>query len=161
MLQDLFGTHTAAAIQFIKYSIGGGVATGVHIIFFHLVAWKLFAALQPNDWAVRSFKLTTQELDDDVRARNSMFANGAAFLVSNYVAYLIYIYWIFVPGRHHWVIELGLFYIVSGVSIVLGTSLMGYLIRRFGILTSHAFCSNLLTALLINFVMRKYFIFSG
>lgn len=90
-----------------------------------------------------------------------MLGNGVAFLVSNMVAYLINIYWVFVPGRYRWVIEIGLFYLVSGVAIAIGTSIMGVLIKRFGMLTTYAFGSNLIAALLINYAMRKYFIFNG
>ena len=77
------------------------------------------------------------------------------------MAYLINIYWVFVPGRYHWVLEITLFYLVSGVAIVIGTSIMGVLIRRFGMLTTYAFASNLFAALMINYAMRKFFIFNG
>ncbi len=90
-----------------------------------------------------------------------MKGNGVAFLISNLVAYLINIYWVFLPGRYHWVIEIGLFYIVSAVALVIGTSIMGFLIRRFGMLTTYAFGSNIFAALMINYAMRKFFIFTG
>jgi putative flippase GtrA len=76
-------------------------------------------------------------------------------------AYLINIYWVFVPGRYHWIVEVALFYLVSGVAIVIGTSIMGVLIRRLGMLTTYAFTSNLLAGLMINYAMRKFFIFNG
>jgi predicted MFS family arabinose efflux permease len=125
------------------------------------VAWKVFYALQADDWFVRVFNLPIEELDDATRSRNSMLGNAAAFLVSNLVAYLINIYWVFIPGRYRWVIEIALFYLVSGVAIAIGTSIMGVLIKRFGMLTTYAFGSNLIAALLINYAMRKYFIFNG
>jgi predicted MFS family arabinose efflux permease len=128
---------------------------------FHLVAWKIFFALQADDWFVRLFNLPVQQLDDSSRSRNSMKGNGVAFVISNLVAYLINIYWVFVPGRYHWILEIGLFYLVSGVAIVIGTALMGFLIRRFGMLTTYAFGSNIFAALMINYAMRKFFIFSG
>ncbi len=132
-----------------------------HILVFHLIAWKMFFALQPDDWFVRLLKLPIQELDDTTRSRNSMRANGIAFVISNLVAYLINIYWVFVSGRYNWLVEIGLFYLVSGVAIIIGTVLMGFLIRRFGMLTTYAFGSNIFTALMINYAMRKYFIFNG
>jgi putative flippase GtrA len=127
---------------------------------FHLAAWKLFFALQANDWFVRLLKLPIREVDDTTRSRNSMKANGMAFVISNLVAYLINIYWVFVPGRHHWIVEILLFYLVSGVAIVIGTALMGFLIRRFGMLTTYAFGANIFAALMINYAMRKFFIFN-
>jgi putative flippase GtrA len=90
-----------------------------------------------------------------------MKANGAAFIISNFVAYVLNIYWVFVPGRHHWMVEIGLFYLVSGVAIAIGTAVMGFLIRRFGMLTTYAFASNLFAAVMINYAMRKFVIFNG
>jgi putative flippase GtrA len=130
-------------------------------LVFHLAAWKLFFALQANDWFARLLKLQVQKLDNNTRSRNSMKANGVAFVISNLVAYLINIYWVFVSGRYPWIVEIGLFYIVSGVAIVIGTGLMGFLIRRFGMLTTYAFGANIFTAIMINYAMRKFFIFKG
>ena len=159
---NLFSANESGnLLQFIKYGISGCIATSTHILVFHLVAWKLFFALQANDWFVRLLNLPIQELDDTTRSRNSMKANAVAFLISNLVAYLINIYWVFVPGRYYWIIEIGLFYLVSGVAIVIGTALMGFLIRRFGMLTTYAFGANVFAALMINYAMRKFFIFNG
>ena len=90
-----------------------------------------------------------------------MKANAIAFVISNLVAYLINIYWVFVPGRYHWIIEIAFFYLVSGIAIVIGTVVMGFLIRRFGMLTTYAFGANIFSAFMINYGMRKFFIFKG
>ncbi len=148
-------------IQFIKYALAGGVATGVHITFFHLFAWKFFPALQANDWAVTILKLPVAELGDQDRSRNSMIDNILAFLIANMVASLINVWWVFKPGRHPWFVELGLFYAVSGISVAIGTVLMGMLIRRYGMRTTYAFGANLVSAVLINYAARKFFIFQG
>jgi putative flippase GtrA len=160
-IASFLGNDSGNLFQFIKYGVSGCIATAIHIIIFHLVAWKVFFAMQAEDWFVRVFNLPVQELDDATRSRNSMFSNATAFLVSNLVAYLINIHWVFVPGRYHWVLEITLFYLVSGVAIVIGTSIMGVLIRRFGMLTTYAFASNVFAALMINYAMRKFFIFNG
>lgn len=151
----------AALIQFVKYSIAGGIATIAHITIFHLVAWKLFPSLGPNDHAVRFFRLRIREVNDYSRARNSMIGNFIAFLFSNMVAYVINILWVFERGRHAIAVEILFFYLVSGISTMIGTMLMGLLIKRFGLLTTYAFSSNIVAAILINYVMRKYFIFLG
>lgn len=161
IIDQLVSGETGNLVQFIKYALSGAVATATHILVFHLAAWKMFFALQPDDWFARFFSLPVGELDDAARSRNSMKANGVAFVISNLVAYVINIYWVFVPGRHHWIVEIGLFYLVSGLAIVIGTGLMGLLIRRFGLLTTYAFGSNLVAALMINYAARKFFIFSG
>jgi putative flippase GtrA len=68
---------------------------------------------------------------------------------------------VFHRGRHHWLLEIGLFYAVSGVSLVIGTTLQTALIGHFGLTTTVAFGANLVTALLINYAMRKFVIFKG
>jgi len=152
---------SAAIVQFIKYGLAGGLATTTHIIVFHLTAWKVFPALQEKDHAVRFLKLSIRKVNDATRARNSMTSNFSAFLTSNMVAYITNILWVFEGGKYHFIIEILLFYAVSGISIFLGTLLMGILIKRYGILTTYAFGSNIVTAIMINYAMRKFFIFHG
>ncbi len=148
-------------IQFIKYALAGGLATVTHIFVFHLVGWKLFPCLQKKDHFVKLLKLKLPELSNKQRSRNSMFANGIAFLLSNMVAYITNVLWVFQSGRHSIIVEIALFYAVSGVSVFLGTVLMGWLIKRFGLLTTYAFASNIFTAVMINYVLRKFVIFQG
>lgn len=151
----------AALIQFIKYALAGGVATLTHISLFHLIAWKLFPSLGPNDHAVRFFHLRIREVNDYSRARNSMIGNVIAFFFSNMVAYIMNILWVFERGRHSLALEILLFYLVSGLSTMIGTMLMGMLIKRFHLLTTYAFAANIVSAVLINYALRKYFIFVG
>jgi putative flippase GtrA len=161
IVDQFLAPETGNLFQFLKYAISGCIAVSVHILIFHVVAWKVFFALQADDWFARLLNLPMYELDDATRSRNSMKANAIAFVISNLVAYLINIYWVFVPGRYHWIIEIALFYLVSGVAIVIGTAVMGLLIRRFGILTTYAFGANIFSAFMINYGMRKFFIFKG
>jgi putative flippase GtrA len=90
-----------------------------------------------------------------------MIGNVIAFLFSNMVAYLINSFWVFERGRHSLLVEVVLFYLVSGISMAIGTVLMGLLIRRLHLLTTFAFGANLVSAVMINYVMRKYLIFLG
>ncbi len=161
LIEQFMGRDASPLIQFIKYAIAGGIATAVHITVFHICAWKLFPALQEQDWAVKLLGLRVAPEDDRLRSRNSMIDNGIAFLFSNMTAYLVNIFWVFEPGRYHWLVEVGLFYAVSGVSVVIGTALMGWLIRRYGMTTTYAFITNLVSALLINYAMRRFVIFNG
>lgn len=148
-------------IQFIKYGLAGGLATVTHIAVFHLAAWKLFPALQPKDHLVRLLALQLRPIEEHHRARNSMICNVLAFLVSNMVAYITNVLWVFQAGRHPFIIEIALFYCVSGLSVLIGTLLMGLLIKRFGMLTTYAFVANIVSAVLINYAVRKFFIFQG
>ena len=148
-------------VQFIKYAISGGLATFVHIVIFHLVAWKIFPSLQENDFFITILGITVTEVNLATRSLNSMLSNGVAFICSNMVAYLTNVFWVFKSGRHSRIIELGLFYLVSGVSVVIGTSMMGFLIRYYGMQTTYAFTVNIVSAVMINYSMRKFYIFKG
>lgn len=161
ILKQFTSREHTPLIQFIKYAISGGIATAVHICLFYFCAYKLLPAISAQDPVAKALHLTVVTVSDAVRARNSMIDNGAAFLLSNLTAYLLNIFWVFQSGRHHWLMEIGLFYLVSGISVVIGSSLMGYLINHYGLLTTVAFGANILTSLLINFVLRKYVIFKG
>ena len=133
----------------------------MHIVVFYLVAWKIFPALQENDFAVLILGVSVAEVDAATRSLNSMLSNGIAFILSNMVAYLINVFWVFIPGRYHRAIEIGLFYLVSSVSVAIGTSVMGFLIRFFEMQTTYAFTVNIVSAVMINYGMRKFYIFKG
>ena len=148
-------------VQFIKYGISGGFATLVHIVVFYLVAWKIFPSLQEKDFFIVIFGITATEVDVATRSFNSMLSNGVAFIFSNMFAYIINVFWVFKPGRHNRFIEIGLFYLVSGVSVLIGTSMMGFLIRYYGMQTTYAFTANIVSAVMINYGMRKFYIFKG
>ncbi|PID76928.1 MAG: hypothetical protein CSB24_04075 [Deltaproteobacteria bacterium] len=148
-------------IQFIKYALAGGFATLVHIGIFHLVGWKMLPCLQEGDHLVRLLNLKLKELPESSRAKNSMIANAIAFVISNLAAYITNIIWVFEPGRHQIIIEIMLFYAVSGISVLIGTALMGFIIKRFGLLTTYAFGANIFTAVMFNYALRKFFIFQG
>ncbi len=161
ILEQLKGQEATPLVQFIKYGISGGFATVVSIIIFHIFAWKVFPALQQQDLAVTIFGLSVTEVDVATRSINSMLSNSVAFICSNMVAYLMNILWVFEPGRHNKLVEIGLFYLVSGIAFAIGTGLMGFLIRYFGMQTTYAFSANIISAVMINYLMRKFFIFKG
>ena len=155
------GREAGPLVQFIKYGIAGGVATATHIVIFHLLAWKAFPALQENDLAVKYLHWSVPDLDDGTRSRNSVIDNIIAFMFSNFVAYIINIFWVFQRGRHGWIVEIGMFYAVSAISVVIGTAMMGFLIKKFGMRTTYAFAANIVSAVLINYAVRKFVIFKG
>lgn len=161
LIEQFRGKTHGPLVQFIKYGIGGGVATAVHIAVFSFMAWRVLPALTPDEWVVKLFALQVPDVPDGLRAQRAAINNVVAFMFSNLTAYLINILWVFQRGRHHWLQEVLYFYAVSGVSMLIGTSIQTYLIGRYGLTTTIAFGANLICALLINFVMRKYVIFKG
>lgn len=158
-LSQFKGRQHSPLVQFIKYGIAGGVATVVHVSLFYFSAVKILPALNQHDALAGLLHLHVVSVSDAIRARNSMIDNGIAFLFSNLTAYLINIYWVFESGRHNRWVEIGIFYLVSGISTGIGSVQMGFLIDRFGVTTTVAFGGSVLVSLLINYVLRKYVIF--
>lgn len=157
-----FLSHDAGPVaQFIKYSMSGGVATVVHISMFFLVGWRLFPALTADDWMVRLLRVEPGAVEESRRALHAAIATTIAFLISNGTAYILNVLFVFQKGRHRWIVEVLLFYAVSAVAIVIGTALQSLLIARYGIMTTLAFGTNLISALLINYGMRRFVIFNG
>jgi len=171
-------------IQFIKYAICGGGAVTVHVIAFFLLSWLIIPALNAEDVLVKLFHLACVPISDAIRARNAMINNALAFLLSNLVAYILNILWVFESGRRyppldlalsklgliqratlracaHRTVEVALFYAVSGIAIAIGTFLMGILINQWHFTTTVAFGAECVVAALINFALRKFMIFKG
>lgn len=160
-LEPLKINNAEPVIQFLKYGIVGGVATLAHIVLFYMVAWKIFPALQDSDIVAAFLGLQVTQVTVATRSLNSMLANGISFIFSNMFAYIANIYWVFEPGRHNKFVEISLFYIVSGISFIIGTVIMGCLIRYFGVQTTIAFAVNIAIAVMVNYFIRKNYIFKG
>ena len=149
------------AIQFVKYGIAGGLATAVHIVTFYICALWVLPALAPADPIARWLGLEVAPISDAVRGTNAVWNNVIAFLFSNMTAYLINIFWVFTPGRHSRLVEIGMFYLVSAVSVGLGSVIMKLLISHFQLSTTLAFGAVTACSILINYAMRKFVIFKG
>lgn len=156
-----FSRDTSPLVQFIKYAIVGGFATAVHIITFFLAGWFLFPCVAQDDIVVRLLRLKAPRIDESRRAANAVYSNCAAFLVSNTFCYILNRMFVFHPGRHSMAVEFVLFFAVSGIAIAIGTAVMRWLIARFRMQTSIAFGANMISSLLLNYVLRKFLIFNG
>ena len=148
-------------VQFIKYGMAGGIATGVHVLSFFLAGFFWFPCVPQDDILVRLFRLSAPAVEEALRGRNAALSNVVAFVLSNTVCYLINRLFVFRPGRHHVVLEFLLFFAVSAVSVGIGTVLIWILVDRFGVQTTYAFGANILSSLAINYAMRKFFVFKG
>lgn len=162
-----FLSHDAGPIaQFIKYALVGGIATGVNILGFFLSGWFLFPCLTENDVIVRLVRRLRPNVEipsapERSRATNAIFCNVIAFIFANAVCYILNRLYVFKPGAMSVFWEAVSFCAVSALSTAIGTACQTVLIRKTGIQTTFAFAANLVAALAINFVMRKYFIFNG
>jgi putative flippase GtrA len=148
-------------VQFIKYVLAGGVATAVDGLVFYAMSWKILPAMRSDDPLARWLRLKVHDVAEDVRSRRFVINTIVAFLFSNLTAYLINIVWVFKPGRHTWWMELLMFYAVSGMAIAIGTLLGWFCIRRMHFSTTFSYVTKGISALLINFVCRKFIIFRG
>ncbi len=155
------GKEHGPLVQFIKYSIAGGVATVVHIFLFYFLSIRVLPAMEAGDFVGELLNIPLPDLAEAVRARNATINNLISFMISNFVVYQINIHWVFEAGRHNRWVELGMFYLVSGASIFIGTGLMAFLIASFGLSTTVAFSANILVALAVNYAARRFFIFKG
>ena len=149
ILRQFKGRNHTPIIQLVKYGIAGVISTSVHTTLFYLMARHMLPALSDSP------------VSHGIRARNAMIDNVVAFMFSNLTAYVINIFWVFERGRHRWMVEIGIFYLVSGISVLIGTFLMGWMIHSFGTRTAIAFLANVVVSLVINFVVRKFYVFKG
>jgi putative flippase GtrA len=148
--------------QFVKYVLAGGLATGVGILLFYTFGSTLWPCLSADDLIRRLLALPAAEgITDNLRAWRAVYCNATSFLLSNAVAYTTNVLFVFRRGRHPWLKEIGLFYLVSGIAATLGTVLMKLLISQAGVTTTLAFGASIVSAVLINYAVRRFFIFKG
>lgn len=160
-LNQFKGHDHGPLVQFIKYGIAGGIATGVQIVVFYIMAGFVFPALSPDDKAVTLLNFPATDVDVRVRSNLMVPNNTIAFCFSNTVAYLINIKWVFVPGRHKRSVELLMFFAVSGTSFAVGLGIAFGMVRGMETTTSAGFAANIVASVMINYLMRKYVIFKG
>jgi putative flippase GtrA len=160
-LRQFKGQDHGRLVQFIKYGISGGVATAVQIVIFSVMACWVLPALRQDEWAVRLFGLQAPDIPDGVRALRAAIDTVVGFFFSNLTAYLLNILWVFKRGRHHWALEVLLFYLVSGASMLIGTLLQSWMIAHWGLTTTIAFGANVVSSMAINYALRRFFIFKG
>ncbi|HNX53712.1 MAG TPA: GtrA family protein [Pontiellaceae bacterium] len=151
-------------VQFIKYGMCGGAATAVDMTVFFLFAWLVFPALTESDPFTKllgflNFDIRT--VSETVRLRNYWIDKAICFLFSNFTAYVLNVLFVFKAGKHKRHHELMLFYAVSLVSFFIGTFIGAWLIQGFGLDTTYSYVAAMISALLINYAGRKFFIFHG
>ena len=161
MLRQFSRGETHPAIQFVKYAIGGALATAVEILVFYLVAIWLLPALGPGDPAARLLGLHVAPLAEAARSAHYVGGKAIAFVFSNLAAYVVNALWVFTPGRHSRKVEFALFYALSATSFTLGTALAWLLIKWTGLPTTYAFAANGAASIAINYAGRKFVVFKG
>ncbi len=151
-------------VQFLKYGVCGGIATGVDMAVFFLFAWLVFPALTETDPFVkllRFFCFDVQFVSESMRLRNYWFDKVICFLFSNLAAYVLNVRFVFKAGKHKRHHEMMLFFALSLVSFFVGTFSGDALIRFCGLDTTYSYIAAMISALLINYAGRKFLIFHG
>jgi len=161
LLNKILLEKSHSGLQFLKYVMCGSVALTADMITFFLVAWLLFPALTENDLFVRLFHMQVEIIPENVRTINFCIGSAMAFMVSNLTAYLLNVLFVFKTGKHSRWKEVGLFYLVSAISVGIGTGAGVVLIQEFGMSTSVSYLAKVISTTLINFAARKYIIFHG
>ncbi len=138
---------THPVVQFLKYGVCGVLATVIGVGSFYLLAFTVFPSALDRD------------VSNEIRRNHAVYANLWAWPVSNLFAYLSNAFWVFTGGRHHRIKEFVYFGGVSLGSFGAGLLAGPQLIKWFGISTHLAQGSFVVTSVLVNFVLRKFFVF--
>ena len=147
--------------QFVKYVVCGGLATGVDIVAFFLLALFAFPALSQDDILVKLLSLSPEPISEAVRGRNFVIDSILCFFISNLTAYILNVLFVFKSGKHKRHKEMLLFYGVSTLSLIVATFAGWVLINWFGLGTTWSYIAKMVAAIMINYAGRKFFVFHG
>jgi putative flippase GtrA len=150
--------------QFVKYGVIGVLSTCVQTAIFYLLAATCLKCLTPDDWAVRFLGLSAATFTGHeawYASRGTLAAadTGCGFVVANIFCWLMNRWFVFVPGKYRWTVELGMFFGVSTVATVVALCVMKVLIDCAGMMTSLAVFVEVAVSFLMNFFARKFVIF--
>jgi putative flippase GtrA len=147
--------------QFLKYGVTGALSTCVQMIGFYMLAATCLKCLGSDDWAVRFAGLSAVEISDGLRAFRAAVATAAGFTVANVFCWLMNRLFVFKSGKFRWHVEFALFFGVAALATVVALGVQSLLIRYFGMMTTAAVVVEVLVSFLMNFFIRKFFIFKG
>lgn len=141
-------------LQFLKYGFCGVIATVASQGIWVASVYTIFPAMD-------GMVVDGKPIEDALRARNSTYANMLGWVVGNFVAYFTNLAFVFEGGRHSRWKEFLYFSVVSLFAAVAGLAAGPLLIKWFGISTVASQFSLLVTAVLVNYACRKFFVFKG
>ena len=147
--------------QIFKYGVIGVLATAINLAVAELFAAYVWPCLGPDDLFVKFLGFASSSVGDADRAVRAVYCNLVGFFVANVVCWLLNRKYVFTPGRHHWAVEYALFLAGSGFAILCGSVLIWALVRFYGMQTTYSFAINVMASVMINFLVRKFFVFRG
>lgn len=147
--------------QIFKYGVIGILATLINLVVAEGCAAWVWPCLGADDLIVRHLGFSPSDVADAVRANRAVICNLVGFFVANVVCWLLNRKYVFVPGRHHWLVEYALFLAGSGFAILIGSAAIWFLVRFNGMQTTYSFIINVMVSVAVNFVVRKFLVFKG
>ncbi len=147
--------------QIFKYGVIGVLATLINFVVAALCAASVWPCLGADDLFVRLGVFARADVSDAARALLAVYCNLVGFFVANVVCWLLNRKYVFTPGRHGWFVEYLLFLAGSGFAVLCGSAAIWALVRFQGMQTTYSFICNVLVSVVVNFVVRKFFVFKG
>jgi len=147
--------------QFVKYGAIGVASTLVQMAVFYLLASTACRCLGPDDKAVAWLGLPSVDVSDAVRAFRFAVDTVVGFSAANVFCWQMNRMFVFRPGKFAWYKEFGMFFGAAAVAMALATGVSWVLIHWMGLQTTAAVLIEVVVSFMINFVVRKFFIFKG
>lgn len=147
--------------QIFKYGLIGLLATAINLAVAEILAASLWPCLGPDDAFVKHLGFASVDIPDQLRANRAVICNLLGFVVANFICWLLNRKYVFTPGRHNPLVEYALFMAGSGFAVLCGNLLIWILVRYYGFATTDSFIVNVIVSVLVNFVVRKFFVFKG
>lgn len=147
--------------QIFKYGVIGILATAINLAVAELFAAYVWPCLGSDDLFVKFLGFASSSVDDATRAKLAVYCNLVGFFVANVVCWLLNRKFVFTPGRHRWFVEYALFLAGSGFAILCGSAAIWFFVRFYGMQTTYSFVINVLVSVMVNFAIRKFFVFKG
>ena len=165
-LQKFLSYECGPFWQFVKYGVIGVMATLVQTGVFYLLAATYLKCLTADDVAVRLLGFPAAEFSGTEawyasRGMIAACATAVGFFLANVFCWLMNRRFVFRPGKFRWFAEFGMFFGASTLATVIALGTMKVLIDSFGMMTTFAVVVEVVVSFLVNFFIRKYFIFRG
>ena len=160
-LKKMLSHDAPPVVQFLKYAFVGAFATVINLVVAEACAAWVIPCLGADDVLVTKLGFPTAAVSDSVRALRAMGCNFIGFVIANLVCWALNRMFVFRPGRHHWALELALFFGGSALAVVIGNGIIYLLISIYGAQTTWAFVVNVFASVLINYAVRKFYVFKG
>jgi putative flippase GtrA len=139
-------------LQFFKYGMCGVAAAVTHNGIVAALSLTLFPASS-------SMMVDGQPITDALRSHNLVLNNAIAWPFGTLVAYWLNILFVFTPGRHGKLVEMGLFWVISAIGFFPGAFVVRWLAEGLQFSSTVSQLGFVVTSVMVNFLCRKFVIF--